>query len=212
MAGWHHWLDVRESQWTPGVGDGQVGLACCDSRGHKELDRTERLIWSDLKWRVDWLCSFSHLFKLFIYYVNFIFLLTNYCKFSGLKHHTFENQKTEDFYRTEVLSGLLPFEGSRAEFPPCVFQLLEAAGFPHHVATCFLSLFAFSHCLLVSLTYCFLFIRTLLTTWGQLYNLLTSKPCIYIHRQTLLYIYGHIFLRACQVTWVMSDSLQLYGP
>ena len=31
MAGWHHWLDGRESQWTPGVGDGQGGLACCDS-------------------------------------------------------------------------------------------------------------------------------------------------------------------------------------
>ena len=27
MAGWHHWLDVRESEWTPGVGDGQGGLA-----------------------------------------------------------------------------------------------------------------------------------------------------------------------------------------
>ena len=30
MAGWHHWLDGRESVWTPGVGDGQGGLACCD--------------------------------------------------------------------------------------------------------------------------------------------------------------------------------------
>ena len=27
MAGWHHWLDGRESEWTPGVGDGQGGLA-----------------------------------------------------------------------------------------------------------------------------------------------------------------------------------------
>ena len=27
-AGWHHWLDGRESEWTPGVGDGQGGLAC----------------------------------------------------------------------------------------------------------------------------------------------------------------------------------------
>ena len=25
---WHHWLDGRESEWTPGVGDGQGGLAC----------------------------------------------------------------------------------------------------------------------------------------------------------------------------------------
>ena len=48
MAGWHHWLDGRESEWTPGVGDGQGGLACCDSWGSKESDTTERLIWSDL--------------------------------------------------------------------------------------------------------------------------------------------------------------------
>ena len=26
MAGWHHWLDGRESEWTPGVGDGQPGV------------------------------------------------------------------------------------------------------------------------------------------------------------------------------------------
>ena len=48
MAGWHHWLDGHESQWTLGVGVGQGGLACCDSWGHKESDTTERLIWSDL--------------------------------------------------------------------------------------------------------------------------------------------------------------------
>ena len=48
MAGWHHWLDGREYEWTPGVGDGQGGLACCDSWGHKESDTTEWLIWSDL--------------------------------------------------------------------------------------------------------------------------------------------------------------------
>jgi len=47
MAGWHHWLDGHESEWTPGVGDGQGGLACCDSWGRKESDTTERLIWSD---------------------------------------------------------------------------------------------------------------------------------------------------------------------
>ena len=47
MAGWHHWLNGHESQWTLEVGDGQGGLACCDSWGHKESDTTERLIWSD---------------------------------------------------------------------------------------------------------------------------------------------------------------------
>ena len=43
MAGWHHRLNGREFEWTPGVGDGQGGLACCDSWGRKESDMTERL-------------------------------------------------------------------------------------------------------------------------------------------------------------------------
>ena len=47
MAGWHHQLDGRESEWTLGVGDGQGGLACCDSRGHKQLDTTEQLNWTE---------------------------------------------------------------------------------------------------------------------------------------------------------------------
>ena len=48
MAGWHHWRDGRESEWTPGVGDGQGGLECCDSWGRKESDMTERLNWTEL--------------------------------------------------------------------------------------------------------------------------------------------------------------------
>ena len=43
MAGWHHRLDGCEFERTPGVGDGQGGLVCCDSWGHKESDTTERL-------------------------------------------------------------------------------------------------------------------------------------------------------------------------
>ena len=50
MAGWHHWLDGRESEWTPGVGDGQGGLVCCDSWGRKESDTTEQLKWTELKY------------------------------------------------------------------------------------------------------------------------------------------------------------------
>ena len=46
MAGWHHWLDGHESEWTPGV-DGQGGLVCCDSWGCKESDTTERLNWTE---------------------------------------------------------------------------------------------------------------------------------------------------------------------
>ena len=46
MAGWHHWFDGHEFGWTPGVGDGQGGLAC-NSWGHKESDTTEWLNWTD---------------------------------------------------------------------------------------------------------------------------------------------------------------------
>ena len=47
MAGWYHWLDGHGLGWTPGVGDGQGGLACCSSWGCKESDTTERLIWTE---------------------------------------------------------------------------------------------------------------------------------------------------------------------
>ena len=50
MAGWHHQLDGHEFEWTPGDGDGQGGLACCDLWGRKESDRTERLNWTELNW------------------------------------------------------------------------------------------------------------------------------------------------------------------
>ena len=47
------WLDGITNnrhvfRWTPGVGDGQGGLACCGSWGLKELDTTERLNWTEL--------------------------------------------------------------------------------------------------------------------------------------------------------------------
>ena len=45
MAGWHQWLDGHEFEWTPGDGDWQGGLECCDSWGRKESDRTEWLNW-----------------------------------------------------------------------------------------------------------------------------------------------------------------------
>ena len=49
MAGWHHRLDGHEFGWTPRVGDGQGGLACCSSWGRKESDMTERLNWTELE-------------------------------------------------------------------------------------------------------------------------------------------------------------------
>ena len=43
MVGWHHRLDGHVFEYTPGVGDGQGGLMCCESWDHKESDMTEQL-------------------------------------------------------------------------------------------------------------------------------------------------------------------------
>ena len=69
MAGRHHGLDGHESEWTQGDGDGQGGLACCNSWGHKELDTTERLKWTELigldaMLLVFWMLSFKPTFSL----------------------------------------------------------------------------------------------------------------------------------------------------
>ena len=48
ITGWHHWLDGHEFGWTPRLGDGQGGLACCNSWGRKESDMTEGLNWTEL--------------------------------------------------------------------------------------------------------------------------------------------------------------------
>ena len=48
MAGWHHRLNGHGFVWTPGVGDGRGGLACCGSWGRRESDTTEQLNWTEL--------------------------------------------------------------------------------------------------------------------------------------------------------------------
>ena len=48
MVGWHHWLNGHEFKQTLEVGDGQGSLACCSPWGHKELDVTDWLIWTEL--------------------------------------------------------------------------------------------------------------------------------------------------------------------
>ena len=48
MVGWYHRLNKYEFEQAPGVGDGQGGLACCGSWGHKESDTTEWLNWTEL--------------------------------------------------------------------------------------------------------------------------------------------------------------------
>ena len=45
----HHWVNGHEFEQAPGVGDGQGSLAYCSPQGHKELDATEQLNWTDLQ-------------------------------------------------------------------------------------------------------------------------------------------------------------------
>ena len=51
MVGWHHWLDGHEFEQTPGVSDGQGGLACCSPWGRNKLDPTEWLNWTELNFK-----------------------------------------------------------------------------------------------------------------------------------------------------------------
>ena len=48
MVGWHNQLNGHKFEEAPGVGDGQGSLVCCSSRGHKELDTTKWLNWTEL--------------------------------------------------------------------------------------------------------------------------------------------------------------------
>ena len=48
MVGWHYWLNGHKFKQTPGDGEGQGSLACCDSWGLKESDMTEWLNWTEL--------------------------------------------------------------------------------------------------------------------------------------------------------------------
>ena len=49
MVGWQHPLNGHRFGWTPGVVDGQGGLAYCRSWGCKESNTTEWLNWTELK-------------------------------------------------------------------------------------------------------------------------------------------------------------------
>ena len=68
MAVWHHWLDGCESGWTLGVGDGQGGLACCNSWGRKESDMTELIWMMPVEANICWIMEKAREFQKNIYF------------------------------------------------------------------------------------------------------------------------------------------------
>ena len=57
MAGWHPGLNGHGFGWIQGVGDRQRGLVCCGSWGHKELDATQWLTWTELNMAIKWIAG-----------------------------------------------------------------------------------------------------------------------------------------------------------
>ena len=50
MVGWHHRLNGHVFEQASGVGNGQGSLVCCSPWGCREIDMTELLNWTELKW------------------------------------------------------------------------------------------------------------------------------------------------------------------
>ena len=69
MFGWHHRLDGHEFEQAPGVGDGQGSLECCSPWGHKELDMTEKLNWTELMFIIEEVGNLNRI--KFIFFYNF---------------------------------------------------------------------------------------------------------------------------------------------
>ena len=90
MAGWHHWLDGLESEWTPGVGDEQGGLACCDSWCCKESDTMEQLNWTELDCSTPHFPVLHHLPELDQTHVHWVgYIIQTSCSLSFLCLPTF---------------------------------------------------------------------------------------------------------------------------
>ena len=126
MAGWHHRLDGHESEWTPGVGDGQGSLVCCDLWVHKELDTTEWLNWTDLKLYIA-ICTLLR-------YSPYISLYCCYGSWGGKPQ-----RESDHFHHTVSRTLLVTDDGKFSQmavamtvlFLHCAVTLLAA--FPYHL-------------------------------------------------------------------------------
>ena len=110
-AGWHHWLDGHESEWTPGVGDGQGGLACCDSWGRKELDTTEQLNWTEVNtfsgiWGIHSQILIRLTVKYFAAVVGFIIQWSSLKAMNSSLAKEFTERKDQELHPNQCLTNL----------------------------------------------------------------------------------------------------------
>ena len=114
MAGWHHWLNGRESEWTPGVGDGQGCLACCDSWGHKESDTTV----TELNWWQDYIFSpcLLNLYAEYIMWNTRLAELNNGIKIAGRNINNLRHSDDTTLIEESVGELESPDEGQRGKW------------------------------------------------------------------------------------------------
>ena len=113
MAGWHLQLDGCEFEWTPGVGDGQGCLAFCNSWGHKELDTTEWLNWTELK---------------HAYHFILTVLLSNFTFWFLFPWHLFFSTPWACFFYTVSQNLLIVFESNLVDVDQHLLKVEENAG------------------------------------------------------------------------------------
>ena len=70
MVGWHHQLNGHGFEQALAAGDGQGGLACCSSWGHKESDTTEQLKQTDAHIKVPFFSYSIHHLPRQIFFVK----------------------------------------------------------------------------------------------------------------------------------------------
>ena len=111
----HHWLDGHESEWTPGVGDGQGGLACCVHGVAKS--QTWLSDWSDLIVYRNWV----------FLEIIFSFLLDGWCTLICDHYENEHTHKARYFFKQFFLLNLSINECNK-EFPRKLVTSIQAWG------------------------------------------------------------------------------------
>ena len=120
MAGWHHWLDGHESQWTLGVGDRQGGLACCDSWGCRVgHDWATELNWSK-NTLIKYLANSSYSIDMNrLLVTGYLTYTKNFCTLSNNRYIKVSNTMLEKEMATHssVLAWRIPGTGEPGGLP-----------------------------------------------------------------------------------------------